>query len=157
LPSTTAGRIQSLSIPVICLRVPTCLVPIHGTSRVPSALEKPMRSCKNFAKGEATSGSARRPGSVFRRAMGATCSEGASPRRMVRIQEPNERQIVCGTVDCRHKKDEDPDGPPQEIGHHPLNRHILLTVDALPGPTARWSPLDLTQLSEEQLFAPQSQ
>lgn len=30
--------------------------------------------------------------------MAATCSEGASPGRMVRIQEPKERQIVCGTV-----------------------------------------------------------
>jgi hypothetical protein len=76
------------------LRVPTCLMSVHATSRVPSALDTSMRSCRNFAKITAISGSARKSGSVFRRAMAATCSEGASPGRMVRIQEPNERQIL---------------------------------------------------------------
>jgi len=30
--------------------------------------------------------------------MAATCSEGAKPRRTVRIHDPNDRQITCGTV-----------------------------------------------------------
>jgi len=37
-------------------------------------------------------------GSVFLRAMAATCSEGSKPGRTVRIHDPNDRQITCGTV-----------------------------------------------------------
>jgi hypothetical protein len=41
--------------------------------------------------------SVRKSGRVFLNAMAVTSSEGASPRRMVRIQEPKERQIRrCG-------------------------------------------------------------
>jgi len=55
------------------LRVPTCLVSLYATSRVPSALDRSMRGCRNFAKVEAILGSARKSGSVFRRAVAATC------------------------------------------------------------------------------------
>ena len=41
---------------------------------------------------------AKNSGNVFRSAMAATCSEGASPGRIVRIQEPNDRHTNVGVV-----------------------------------------------------------
>ena len=65
---------------------------------VPSALDRSSRSRMNFTKIEVLAAVARNSGMVLRRAMATTCSEGASPGRTVRSQEPKNRQTRFGLV-----------------------------------------------------------
>lgn len=64
----------------------------HAAKLVPSDLARSIRFRMNFARIEVLAVVARNSGRVFLRATATTCSEGASPGRMVRIQEPNDRQ-----------------------------------------------------------------
>jgi hypothetical protein len=52
----------------------------------------------NFTRIEVLAAVARNSGRVLERATAATCSEGASPGRTVRIQEPMNRQASLGAV-----------------------------------------------------------
>jgi hypothetical protein len=52
----------------------------------------------NFTRIEVLAAAARNSGSVLRKATATTCSEGASPGRTVRIQEPKDRQTILGWV-----------------------------------------------------------
>jgi hypothetical protein len=47
---------------------------------------------------------ARNPGRVFLRATATTCSEGASPGRTVRIQEPKNRQAKTANIEALYKQ-----------------------------------------------------
>src|ERR1700733_3617065 len=70
----------------------------HAAKLVPSARDRSSRSRMNFTRIEVLTAVARNSGRVLRRAMATTCSEGASPGRTVRIQEPKDRQTILGCV-----------------------------------------------------------
>src|SRR5216684_375780 len=65
---------------------------------VPSVRDRSIRSRMNFTRIEVLAAVARNSGRVWRRATATTCSEGASPGRTVRIQEPKDRQTSLGCV-----------------------------------------------------------
>src|ERR1039458_3113007 len=62
----------------------------HAAKLVPSVRDRSSRSWMNFTRIEVLAAVARNSGRVLRRATATTCSEGASPGRMVRIQEPKD-------------------------------------------------------------------
>src|SRR5674476_1032262 len=70
----------------------------HAAKLVPSVLDRSRRSRMNFTRIEGLAALARNSGRVLRRAMATTCSEGASPGRTVRIQEPKDCQTRVGFV-----------------------------------------------------------
>src|SRR5712691_10729765 len=70
----------------------------HAAKLVPSVLDRSSRSRMNFTRIEVLAAVARNSGRVLRRATATTCSEGASPGRTVRIQEPKDRQTILGCV-----------------------------------------------------------
>src|SRR5258708_4754475 len=70
----------------------------HAAKLVPSALDRSKRSRRNFTRITVLAAVARNSGKVWRRAMATTCSEGASPGRTVRIQEPNDCRNRLGVV-----------------------------------------------------------
>src|SRR5580658_4028029 len=70
----------------------------HAAKLVPSVRDRSSRSRMNFTRIEVLTAVARNSGRVLRRAMATTCSEGASPGRTVRIQEPKDRQTILGCV-----------------------------------------------------------
>src|SRR5580704_4991449 len=70
----------------------------HAAKLVPSVRDRSSRSRMNFTRIEVLAAAARNSGRVLRRAMATTCSEGASPGRTVRIQEPKDRQTILGCV-----------------------------------------------------------
>ena len=70
----------------------------HAANRVPSVLDRSRRARMNFTRVEGLAIVARNSGSVFRSATATTCSDGASPGRMVLIQEPNDRQTNSDLV-----------------------------------------------------------
>ena len=70
----------------------------HAAKLVPSVLDRSSRSWMNFNRVELLAAVARNSGRVLRRAMATTCSEGASPGRMVRSQEPKDCQTSLGCV-----------------------------------------------------------
>src|SRR5213596_2016923 len=70
----------------------------HAAKLVPSVLDRSSRAWMNFTRIEVLAAVARNSGRVLRRATATTCSEGASPGRMVRIQEPKDRQTNLGWV-----------------------------------------------------------
>src|SRR5258707_1061071 len=72
--------------------------PSHAAKVVPSILERSRRSRRNFTRITVLAAVARNSGKVLRSAMATTCSEGASPGRTVRIQEPNDCQTRLGLV-----------------------------------------------------------
>src|SRR5258708_1375454 len=70
----------------------------HAAKLVPSVRDRSSRLRMNFTRIEVLTAVARNCGRVLRRATATTCSEGASPGRMVRIQEPKDRQTCLGCV-----------------------------------------------------------
>src|ERR1019366_539780 len=70
----------------------------HAAKLVPSVLDRSSLSRMNFTRIEVLAALARNSGRVLRRAMATTCSEGASPGRTVRIQEPKDCQTSVGFV-----------------------------------------------------------
>jgi transposase len=70
----------------------------HAARLVPSVRDRSSRSRMNFTRIGVLAAVARNSGRIWRRAMATTCSEGASPGRMVRIQEPKDRQTSVGCV-----------------------------------------------------------
>src|SRR5215475_1180580 len=70
----------------------------YAAKLVPSVLERSRRSRRNFTRITVLAALARNSGKVWRRAMATTCSEGASPCRTVRIQEPNDCQTRLGLM-----------------------------------------------------------
>lgn len=70
----------------------------HAAKLVPSVRDRSSRSRMNFTRIEVAAAVARNCGRVLRRARATTCSEGASPGRMVRIQEPKDCQTSLGCV-----------------------------------------------------------
>ena len=67
-------------------------VTVYATSLVPSTRERSILSLRNFVKAGAQVSSARNSGSVLRRAVETTSSDGHKPGRMVRSHDPNDRQ-----------------------------------------------------------------
>src|SRR6516164_10337123 len=70
----------------------------HAAKLVPSVRDRSSRSWMNFTRVELLAAVARNSGRVLRRATATTCSEGARPGRMVRIQEPKDCQTSLGCV-----------------------------------------------------------
>src|ERR1700689_2413857 len=76
----------------LSLRVPICEGRSHAAKLVPSALDRSRRSRRNFTRVTVLAAATRNSGKVLRRAIATTSSEGASPGRTVRIQDPKDRQ-----------------------------------------------------------------
>jgi hypothetical protein len=70
----------------------------HAAKLVPSVRDRSSRSRMNFTRIEVLAAAARNSGRVLRRATATTFSEGASPGRMVRIQEPKDRRSPSITL-----------------------------------------------------------
>src|ERR1035441_2554046 len=70
----------------------------HAAKLVPSALDRSRRSRRNFTRVTILAAVARNSGKVLRRAIATTCSEGASPGRTVRIQEPKDCHTNLGFI-----------------------------------------------------------
>src|SRR5208282_5902358 len=75
---------------------------IHEASRNIRIFSVSCRSVMNFARESFFAGPMRNSGSVWRRAFATTNSDGGTPGRMVRSQEPNESQTSLGATTARY-------------------------------------------------------
>src|SRR5271155_5061689 len=75
---------------------------LHEASRNIRIFSLSCRSVMNFARESFFAGPMRNSGSVWRRAFATTNSDGGTPGRMVRSQEPNESQTSLGATTARY-------------------------------------------------------
>src|SRR5271156_769397 len=75
---------------------------IHEASRNIRIFSVSCRSVMNFARESFFAGPMRNSGRVWRRAFATTNSDGGTPGRMVRSQEPNESQTSLGATTARY-------------------------------------------------------
>src|SRR5208283_5239194 len=75
---------------------------IHEASRNIRIFSVSCRSVMNFVRESFFAGPMRNSGSVWRRAFATTNSDGGTPGRMVRSQEPNESQTSLGATTARY-------------------------------------------------------